>query len=288
MRLRDGLLLLSFSAGSVPVPLAAPAPSTPLGSFEDGAVSWASRTTLMAFVGLAALAFLVAGPAHGLAAQGSTTVRTRLSWSAAAAGLLASVAVLTDLAHAASDDGYAYGAAWGSLFDGSVRGLLNGFEAALPLAGAVLFVGGALRLAACRRVAAQLGARVRRRHSGEHQVPVQGARRLGSRQLRHLHVVHGSARNQAFQADAAKHATGSVTKLPTLPAKQATAATWIEGTAETAAALSIMVAGYRFSGRLARRRIAAATDGASAAATDGATRAVSGTEVTTEPETLPV
>ncbi|MEY9931045.1 hypothetical protein ABH926_005692 [Catenulispora sp. GP43] len=32
------------------------------------------------------------------------------------------------------------------------------------------------------------------------------------------------------------------------------ASTWVEGTAETAAVLAVTVAGYRFSGRLARRR----------------------------------
>lgn len=68
--------------------------------------------------------------------------------------------------------------------------------------------------------------------------------------------LHGSARNQAFQADAAKHASGPVTKLPKLPQKEVSVSTWVEGTAETAAVLAVTVAGYRFPGKLARRRIA--------------------------------
>jgi hypothetical protein len=70
--------------------------------------------------------------------------------------------------------------------------------------------------------------------------------------------LHGSARNQAFQADAAKHAvpaaSGKPAKLPKLGPKHASTATWMEGTAETAAVLAVTVTGYRFSGRLARRR----------------------------------
>jgi hypothetical protein len=42
---------------------------------------------------------------------------------------------------------------------------------------------------------------------------------------------------------------------PSTPLGQVSASTWIEGTAETAAVLMVTVAGYRFSGKLARRRI---------------------------------
>jgi putative copper export protein len=75
--------------------------------------------------------------------------------------------------------------------------------------------------------------------------------------------LHGSARNQAFQADAAAHAavsaTGTTAKLPKIPAKQVSASTWVWGTAETVIVIAVMVAGYRVSGRLARSRVAAVT-----------------------------
>lgn len=70
--------------------------------------------------------------------------------------------------------------------------------------------------------------------------------------------LHGSARNQAFQAEAAKHASSPKAKLPKLGQKEVSASTWIEGTAETLAVLAVTAGGYRFSGRLARRRIAQA------------------------------
>ncbi|MEY9893845.1 hypothetical protein ABIA31_007525 [Catenulispora sp. MAP5-51] len=47
-------------------------------------------------------------------------------------------------------------------------------------------------------------------------------------------------------------------KLPKLGQKEASASTWIEGTAETLAVLAVTAGGYRFSGKLARRRIAQA------------------------------
>ncbi|WP_042381179.1 CopD family protein [Streptacidiphilus melanogenes] len=79
--------------------------------------------------------------------------------------------------------------------------------------------------------------------------------------------LHGSARNQAFQAEAARHATVVGAPLPKLPPKQATASTWAWGAAETAAVIGVMVIGHRCSGRLARRRVrlAAATAPAAAA-----------------------
>ncbi|GAA1288097.1 hypothetical protein Psi02_71920 [Planotetraspora silvatica] len=70
--------------------------------------------------------------------------------------------------------------------------------------------------------------------------------------------LHGSARNQAFQAEAAKHATSPSAELPKIPAKQVSASTWAWGTAETLAVIVVMVAGYRVSGRIARSRTAAA------------------------------
>src|SRR5258708_5319539 len=42
---------------------AAPAPSTPLGPFEDSAVAWTTWVTLMGFVGVTTLALVAAGPA---------------------------------------------------------------------------------------------------------------------------------------------------------------------------------------------------------------------------------
>jgi putative copper export protein len=69
--------------------------------------------------------------------------------------------------------------------------------------------------------------------------------------------LHGSARNQAFQADAARHATGVIGKLPKIPAKHVSASTWALGTLETLAVIAVMIGGYWLSGRLARRRVAA-------------------------------
>jgi putative copper export protein len=72
--------------------------------------------------------------------------------------------------------------------------------------------------------------------------------------------LHGSARNQAFQAEAAKVApAGTKAKdLPKAPQKTASASTWAYGTAETALVIVVMAGGYRVSGRLARRRMGAA------------------------------
>ncbi|MFI9273348.1 DUF4149 domain-containing protein [Kitasatospora sp. NPDC052896] len=68
--------------------------------------------------------------------------------------------------------------------------------------------------------------------------------------------LHGSARNQAFQAQAAARSAQPVPakKLPKLAAKQASTSTWAWGTAETIAVVALMAGGYRFSGQLARRR----------------------------------
>lgn len=70
--------------------------------------------------------------------------------------------------------------------------------------------------------------------------------------------LHGSARNQAYQAQPSVYRAAPAGDLPKLPAKSASAATWIEGTAETLAVAAVMIAGYRVSGRLARRRVLAA------------------------------
>jgi copper transport protein len=69
--------------------------------------------------------------------------------------------------------------------------------------------------------------------------------------------LHGSARNEAFQANAAAHATSASAELPKIESKQVSASTWVEGTAETVAVIAVMIAGYRLSGRLARSRTAA-------------------------------
>jgi putative copper export protein len=68
--------------------------------------------------------------------------------------------------------------------------------------------------------------------------------------------LHGSARNQAFQADAARHSTVAAAELPKAPDKNVKTSTWIWGTGETVAVLVIMVGGYRVSGRLSRHRTA--------------------------------
>jgi putative copper export protein len=380
------------------MPASVPAPSTPLGSFEDSAVSWTSWVTLMSFVGLVALALLVAAPARGLGEPGARLVRGRLAWAAVAAGVLAFPAVLSDHARSAADHGYRYATAWHQLFDGSTPGLLSGLETVLPLLGALtllplalgrisaprpaaalrisalvlgvvalgatrfpatvpadlgrgvfqtvmwmlhligggVWVGGLIGLVllavrsgldsgflspAIRRfAAAALGCVAAIGLSGlflywEHvDGPTQllttmygrvlgvklllfgsllilgGVNRFwlhpridalraagDDRPLRTLlerrfpavvgvevalilallfvaPFLHGSARNQAYQADAARHAATPQTKLPKLAQKEVSASTWIVGTAETAAVLAVTVAGYRFSGRLARRR----------------------------------
>ena len=69
--------------------------------------------------------------------------------------------------------------------------------------------------------------------------------------------LHGSARNQAFQASAAARATSAAGPLPKIPAKQVSASTWAWGSAETVVVIAAMIAGYRVSGRLARSRTAA-------------------------------
>jgi putative copper export protein len=378
--------------------LAAPTPSTPLGSFEDSAVSWASWATLMSFVGLVALALVVAAPARELGDRAARIVRGRLAWAAVAVGVLAVPAVLTDHAHSAARTGYDYAAAWRALSDGSASGVLESLETFLPLLGALIlwpvaarknissrsttalrtsalilgivalgatrfpaevpanvgrgvfqtfmwmlhllgggvWIGGLIGLVllapragldagfwspAIRRFSAaatgcvaaialsglflywshvdgpaQLITTMYGRVLGVKLLLFGGLLILGAfnqfwlhpridalraagddRPLRSLLArrfpavvatevlvvlsllfvapfLHGSARNQAYQAAAARHTTIAVTKLPKLPPKEVSASTWIEGTLETVAVLAVTVAGYRFSGRLARRR----------------------------------
>jgi uncharacterized membrane protein len=71
--------------------------------------------------------------------------------------------------------------------------------------------------------------------------------------------LHGSARNQAFQAGFAQHATSAAATPPKIADKQVSATTWAWGSAETVAVIAVMIGGYRVSGRLARSRSAAAT-----------------------------
>ncbi|MEY9860156.1 putative copper export protein [Catenulispora sp. GAS73] len=383
---------------AAPAYLAAPAPSTPLGPFEDSAVSWASWVTLMSFVGLLALAVAVAAPARALDDRAARLVRGRLTWAAVVAGVLAFPAVLTDRARSGS--GYDYSGAWHKLFDGSTAGLLAGFEAVLPLIAALILLPVVLRrglasrlITSLRLTALLLGvvALAATRIPAKAPAPADRARTAFQTFMWMLHLVggavwvggliglvvlavrsaldsgfwsaairrfaaaamgcvaaitlsglflywshvdgptqlfttmygrvlgvkillfgsllvlgavnqfwlhpridalraagddrplrtvlarrfpavvgvevalilallfvapflHGSARNQAYQADVAEHTTNPKAKLPKLPQKEVSASTWIEGTAETAAVLVVTVAGYRFSGRLARRR----------------------------------
>ncbi|GAA3039086.1 hypothetical protein GCM10020229_57830 [Kitasatospora albolonga] len=82
-------------------PLAGAVPSTPLGPFADSAVNWAVWVTLMAAVGLLALALLAAVPAAVRnAADSAPAVTGRLALAAVVVGVLAVPAVLTELAHA--------------------------------------------------------------------------------------------------------------------------------------------------------------------------------------------
>ncbi|MGW4649884.1 copper resistance D family protein [Kitasatospora sp. NPDC004289] len=121
-------------------PLAGAVPSTPLGPFADSAVNWAVWVTLMAAVGLLALALLAAVPAAVRnAADSAPAVTGRLALAAVVVGVLAVPAVLTELAHAASPShGYDYAKAWSSLFDGSNKGRLSGIEVTSSLLGALL------------------------------------------------------------------------------------------------------------------------------------------------------
>ena len=95
----------------------------------------------MGFVGLVALALVVAGPPARRARRRDRwpRVTTRLARVAVVLGVLAVPAVLTDLAHDASErGGYDYGAAWDSLYDGTNAGRLSGLEVTLSLVGAAL------------------------------------------------------------------------------------------------------------------------------------------------------
>ncbi len=68
--------------------------------------------------------------------------------------------------------------------------------------------------------------------------------------------LHGSARNQAFQADTAKRSATPVSldDLPKLSPKTAGVSTWVWGSAETIGVIALMIVGYWFSGVIARRR----------------------------------
>jgi hypothetical protein len=85
--------------------------------------------------------------------------------------------------------------------------------------------------------------------------------------------LHGSARNQAFQADAAKHATAPIKKFPKPPTKEASASTWVEGTAETVAVPAIMIGSYRYSGRLTRCRAGSVADSSAGSVAASSARA---------------
>jgi putative copper export protein len=409
-----------FALPAFSAPLAAAPPSTPLGPFEDSALAWASWTTVMSFVGLVALALLVAAPARTAGARTRVRVRARLAAASVACGLLAGPAAWTALAHDAAGGpgaGFDYAAAWGGLFDDTAAGLLSGLQVALPVLGALLLAPVALRpslgpragtalllagltaglvaLGSARfptRVRGGLGRTVMetavwmlhlfggavwlgglvgllllalpgavdstaraafwgpavRRFSvaamgcvaaitlsglflyWEHvdglgqlvstmygrvlgvkilvfgSVLALGAfnqfwlhprietlraqgepgRRAGVA-LRRFPVVvaaevvlvllvlfiapflHGSARNQAFQAEAARHTVSATAPLPKLPPKQASASTWVWGISETVAVAGVMVACYGWSGRIARRRAEAAAPAPVATAAAG-------------------
>ena len=70
--------------------------------------------------------------------------------------------------------------------------------------------------------------------------------------------LHGSARNQAYQAGVAEHAAKiDLDDLPKLPQKEAGLSTWVWGTGETVAVVALVIGAYLVSGALARRRTAA-------------------------------
>jgi copper transport protein len=63
--------------------------------------------------------------------------------------------------------------------------------------------------------------------------------------------LHGSARNQSYQAGIAAQSPGALAHLPKLAAKTAHASTWIWGSTETVLVIAVMIIGYRVSARLA-------------------------------------
>jgi putative copper export protein len=69
--------------------------------------------------------------------------------------------------------------------------------------------------------------------------------------------LHGSARNQAFQASEAHHGVAE-SALTRIAPKVVSSSTWMFGTAETVLVLALMIGGYLYSGRIARARITAA------------------------------
>ena len=77
--------------------------------------------------------------ARRIGSEALAPVTARLARAAFVLGGAGGAAVLTDLAHGASESGgYDYAAAWNSLYDGSGTGLLSGLEVTLALTGAVL------------------------------------------------------------------------------------------------------------------------------------------------------
>ncbi|MCW2525241.1 MAG: copper resistance domain protein [Pseudonocardiales bacterium] len=147
------VVLMSGSLAQLQLLSAAPAPSTPLGPFVDSAVAWTTWVTLMGFLGLVTLALVSAGPpARRLGPDVLARVTRRLSGVAVVLGLLVVPAVLTDLAHDASETGgYDYSAAWNALYDGTNAGRLLGLEITLSVIGALLVAPLALRANAAGR-----------------------------------------------------------------------------------------------------------------------------------------
>lgn len=147
------LALLPSAAARLPSAAlaSAPLPSTPLGSFEDSAVAWATWVTLMGFVGLTALSLLSTGPAAARLNAGALAASTaRLARAALLLGVLAAPAILTSLAHSGKKGGYHYAAAWNSLYDGTTAGLLSGLELTFILVGAAALLPLAARTNAAR------------------------------------------------------------------------------------------------------------------------------------------
>jgi putative copper export protein len=77
---------------------------------------------------------------------------------------------------------------------------------------------------------------------------------LGMTVLMVAPFLHGSARGEVF----AKEHPAAAAAGERAPQKEPSVSTWLYGTAETGAVITLMVAGYCVSGRLARRRTAAA------------------------------
>lgn len=110
-----------------------PPPAPTLAPLWEGALTGATWTALMAFVGILAIGALVARPALEAGAGGN--VRRRLGRFALVFGVAASLLAYVSLAHDAAEDEakFDFGAAWAGLFHGT-GGWADGLELVMLVA----------------------------------------------------------------------------------------------------------------------------------------------------------